>query len=93
VLQFSPGLPAVAQAGGADPSPARTGTRPVRLGTGGFTDTAIYDYSRLRAGHVITGPAVVEVPTTTVVVPAGMSGTVDPFGNLIIITTREESAR
>jgi N-methylhydantoinase A len=93
VLQFSPGLPVAAQAGGADPSPARTGTRPVRLGTGGFTDTAIYDYSRLRAGHVITGPAVVEVPTTTVVVPAGMSGTVDPFGNLIIITTREESAR
>ena len=80
VLQFSPGLPPVAQADGADPAIARTGTRPVRLGTGGFTDTAIYDYSKLQAGHLIAGPAVVEVPTTTVVVPGGMTGTVDPFG-------------
>jgi N-methylhydantoinase A len=92
VLPSSPGLPPVEQADGPDPSLARIGTRPVRLGTGGFTGTAIYDYSKLRAGHVITGPAVVEVPTTTVVVPGGMSGTVDPLGNLIIIT-REESAR
>lgn len=92
VLRFSPGLPPVEEAGGPDPTLARIGTRPVRLGTGGFADTAIYDYSKLRAGHVITGPAVVEVPTTTVVVPGGMSGTVDPLGNLIIIT-REESAR
>ena len=92
VLRFSPGLPSVQEAGGPDPSPARISTRPVRLGTGGFTDTAIYDYSKLRAGHVITGPAVVEVPSTTVVVPDGMSGTVDPLGNLIIIT-REEPAR
>jgi N-methylhydantoinase A len=88
-LQFSPGLPAIAQAEGTDPSAARSGTRPVRLGTGGFTDTAIYDYSKLRAGHVLTGPAVVEVPTTTVVVPDGMTGTVDPFGNLIIVTREE----
>jgi N-methylhydantoinase A len=88
-LQFSPGLPAMAQAAGADPSNARAGTRPVRLDTGGYTDTAIYDYSKLRAGHVITGPAVVEVPTTTVVVPGGMTGTVDPFGNLIIVTREE----
>ncbi len=91
-LRFSPGLPEVARASGPDPSHARTGTRPVRLGTGSFTDTAIYDYSKLQAGHVIAGPAVVEVPTTTVVVPGGMSGTVDPLGNLIIITN-QESAR
>jgi hypothetical protein len=31
----------------------------------------------------------VEVPTTTVVVPDGMTGTVDPFGNLIIVTREE----
>ena len=33
----------------------------------------------------------IEVPTTTVVVPRGMTGTVDGFGNLII--TREETTR
>jgi N-methylhydantoinase A len=52
----------------------------------GFTDTPIYDYRQLRAGHVITGPAVIEVETTTVVVPPRMSGTVDRLGNLHIIT-------
>jgi hypothetical protein len=31
----------------------------------------------------------VEVPTTTVVVPGGMTGTVDSFGNLIIVTREE----
>jgi N-methylhydantoinase A len=35
---------------------------------------------------VLAGPAVIEVPTTTVVVPAGASGTVDHLGNLIIRT-------
>ena len=54
-----------------DPAAAQTGTRPVCLDArAGFVDTAIYDYGALRAGHVLTGPAIVEVPTTTVVVPA-----------------------
>jgi N-methylhydantoinase A len=35
---------------------------------------------------VINGPAVIEVPTTTVVVPAAMTGTVDHLGNLTIRT-------
>jgi N-methylhydantoinase A len=33
---------------------------------------------------VLDGPAIVEVPTTTVVVPAGRTATVDSLGNLII---------
>jgi N-methylhydantoinase A len=91
VLPFSPVLPAIGQAGSPDPSAARTGSRPVRLGTGGYVRTDIYDYAELRAGHRIAGPAVIEVPTTTVVVPRGTAGTVDGFGNLII--TREETTR
>ncbi len=87
VLPFSPQLPAVPDAGSPDPGPARTGTRPVCLGAAaGWVDTPIYDYGALRAGHVIAGPAVVEVPTTTVVVPAGATGTVDRLGNLTIRT-------
>jgi N-methylhydantoinase A len=91
VLPFSPELPAIGPAASPDPGPARAGRRPVRLDTGGYVSTDIYDYARLRAGHRITGPAVIEVPTTTVVVPRGMTGTVDGFGNLII--TREETTR
>jgi N-methylhydantoinase A len=91
VLPFSPSLPTVPDAGGPDPSAAHIGTRQIRLGADGFVTTDIYDYSRLLAGHVISGPAIVEVPTTTVVVPAGTTGVVDALGNLII--THEESAR
>jgi N-methylhydantoinase A len=91
VLPFSPTLPAVAPAGGAAADTARTGSRPIRLGGDGYVDTDIYDYAGLRAGHQIAGPAIVEVPTTTVVVPGGAVGTVDSLGNLII--TREEPAR
>lgn len=85
VLPFSPAFPGVSPARSSDPAEARAGSRPVCLGgTAGFVDTAVYDYSKLRAGHVLQGPAIVEVPTTTVVVPAGRVGTVDSLGNLII---------
>ena len=35
---------------------------------------------------MLAGPAIVEVPTTTVVIPAGSTGTVDHLGNLTIVT-------
>jgi N-methylhydantoinase A len=82
VLPFDLDLPALETAASPDSSAAVRGRRPVRLGTDGYVDTDVYDYSLLRAGHVITGPAIVEVPTTTVVVPAGITGTVDSLGNL-----------
>ena len=69
-----------------DASAARIGSRKVCLdGRIGFVDADIYDYSKLAAGHVVTGPAIVEVPTTTVVVPHGTTGTVDRLGNLSIV--------
>jgi N-methylhydantoinase A len=87
VLPFSPELPKLEEAGGTDPAAARIATRGVCLDPRtGFVDTPVYDYRALRSGHVIEGPAIVEVPTTTVVVPGGMSGTVDHLGNLTILT-------
>lgn len=82
VLPFSPKLPEVPEATGAAQP---TTSRPVQLDARlGYVDTPVYDYRELRAGHVLTGPAVVEVPTTTVVVPGGTTGTVDGLGNLTI---------
>jgi N-methylhydantoinase A len=82
VLPFSPELPEVPEASG--PAEPLT-SRPVQLDDGlGYVDTPVYDYRGLRAGHVLTGPAIVEVPTTTVVVPGGTTGTVDRLGNLTI---------
>lgn len=91
VLPFTPSLRDAPQADGSDVSTARIGRRPIRLGAEGYVETDVYDYARLRAGHRITGPAIVEVPTTTVVVPARTTGTVDGLGNLLI--AREESTR
>ncbi|MDV6264374.1 hydantoinase/oxoprolinase family protein [Rhodococcoides yunnanense] len=86
VLPFSPTLPELKSADSADASVARIGTRKVNLdGRIGYVDTDIYDYSKLAAGHVLAGPAIVEVPTTTVVVPHGTTGTVDRLGNLNIV--------
>jgi N-methylhydantoinase A len=64
---------------------AQTGSRPVCLDAAvGFTGTPVYDYRQLRAGHLLTGPAIVEVPTTTVVIPDGTTAAVDALGNLTI---------
>lgn len=45
-------------------------------------ETDIYDYGKLRAGNVVTGPAIVEGPETTVVVPPGHRASMDEFRNL-----------
>ncbi|BBG00954.1 MULTISPECIES: hydantoinase/oxoprolinase family protein [Pseudonocardia] len=88
VLEFSPDLPELEPAASTDPAEARTGSRPVQLDARiGYVETDVYDYRALRAGHVLPGPAIVEVPTTTVVVPGGTTGTVDRLGGLTIRTT------
>jgi len=50
----------------------------------GWQDTKIYDYRALGVGSKVSGPAVVEAPTTTVALPQGCTGTVDHLGNLVI---------
>jgi len=85
VFPFSPTLPVVEAADTADASDALIERRSVRLGTRGYEQTAVYDYQKLQAGYSFTGPAIVEVPTTTVVVPRGTTATVDHLGNLNLI--------
>jgi N-methylhydantoinase A len=55
-------------------------TRPDRK----FIDTSIYDYDRLGVGAVVKGPAVIELPFTTTLVPPDHKVTVDPFMNLVM---------
>jgi len=87
LLPVSPELPEIAPANGTPVEEAIAERRPICLDIDrGYVDTPAYDYTRLRAGHVIVGPAVIQVPTTTVVVPRGMHGTIDRFGNLSIKT-------
>jgi len=46
--------------------------------------TKVYERSRLRAGNVIVGPAIVEQMDTTTVVAPGWTARVEGFGNIII---------
>jgi N-methylhydantoinase A len=49
-----------------------------------YLETPIYDSEKLKAGNVIPGPAVIEVPTTTTVIPCGYQCKVDEYGNYVI---------
>jgi N-methylhydantoinase A len=58
--------------------------------SGGTFDWAIYDRERLLAGNRLVGPAIVEEPAATTLVPPGFELEVDEIGNLIIRAARGE---
>ena len=71
--------------GPADASAAVTGRRNVWLPeAGGFVSCPVYDRDRLRPGHRIAGPAVVEQMDATTVILPGMAARVEPYANLIL---------
>jgi N-methylhydantoinase A len=79
-----PVLPAAALAG-PDPAAAEERSRSVfwpeaekRL------PTRVYDGLRLRPGNAVEGPAVVELPGTTIALPPGDRAVIDRFGNTVI---------
>ncbi|HEX3791094.1 MAG TPA: hydantoinase/oxoprolinase family protein [Pseudonocardiaceae bacterium] len=75
--------PVVLEQGTGDPAAALLDTHPIHV-TGGAVAAAVYDRSKLRAGDVITGPAiVVEMDSTTLVLP-DHAATVHPSGSLLI---------
>lgn len=74
-------LPAPAPAG----PPAQTGTRSVFWPRQREAiDTAIFDGSSLGPGHRIDGPAVIELPHTTITIPPSYAALVDELGDCVI---------
>jgi N-methylhydantoinase A len=68
-----------------DAGRARMGERAVYFKEdGGFVPTAVYLRSRLGAGAVLEGPAIVEQMDSTVAIPPGSRAEVDGMGNIII---------
>ena len=64
---------------------ALRGRRPVFFEElGEFTEAPIYDRSRLRRDAQLEGPAVIEQPDTTVLLPPGASARVDAHLNIVI---------
>ena len=55
-------------------------TRPERK----FIDTPVYDYERLKVGSTVRGPAIVELPFTTTLVPPEHKVTIDAYMNLVM---------
>jgi len=49
-----------------------------------FIDTPVYDYERLGVGAAVKGPAIIELPFTTTLVPPDHKIAVDPFMNLVM---------
>jgi N-methylhydantoinase A len=62
-----------------------TGRRSVMFPNGRL-DTPVFRRDDLRAGHLITGPAVVEEAASVTILNPGQSLTVDPYGNLLLAT-------
>ena len=71
---------------GADSSAARKGTRRAWF-TGrnpGWRDAVVYEYTKLHAGNELRGPAIIETPFTTVLVPENHEACVDEYLNIIL---------
>lgn len=55
-----------------------------------WVSTPVFDGTKLRARHVVAGPAIVEEPFTTIVVYPGQSLRLDALGNYHLSTRRDE---
>jgi N-methylhydantoinase A len=69
--------------GDGNPTAARVRDHEVWM-DGAARAAVIYDRSKLRAGDIIKGPAVVTEMDSTTLIHLGHAGEVDPFGNILI---------
>ena len=70
-------------AGDASPAAAEMVSHEIYV-DGGMQEAMLYDRSKLKAGNVVTGPAIVlEMDSTTLILP-GHAGQVDDYGNILI---------
>jgi N-methylhydantoinase A len=74
---------------GADLSRALRGHRRVDFAEQGIHESPVYLREKLPADARLAGPAIVEEPATTIVVPPGDSARVDEYGNIHITIEQE----
>jgi N-methylhydantoinase A len=73
------------ESGGKDANSAVKEPRKTYFGEiGGWVETRIYDGSKLKAGNIIEGPAIIEEVTTTIVISPHDKATIDRLGNVVI---------
>lgn len=83
------------QTGDADASSARKGSRRVYIAErDAFADVPVYDGHRMRCGHQLSGPALIEQQTTAIVISDGFDCQVDALGSFVLYAKgREELVR
>jgi N-methylhydantoinase A len=69
--------------GSSDPARALKRSRNCYF-EGKYIDTPVYDSEKLLAGNIIRGPAIIEVSTTTTVIPRNFECKVDQYNNYIL---------
>jgi N-methylhydantoinase A len=80
-----PRLQPAPERGPAPSTEAVAPSRPVYWAErGDFEVTPIFWGDRLEAGNIVRGPAIIQVPDTTIVVHPGQVARVDPYGNVLI---------
>jgi N-methylhydantoinase A len=83
-VSTKPRVVAAPESDSAPSAGARAGTRPVYWSElGDFEATPVLWGERLMPGNVVPGPAIVQVPDTTIVVHPFESARVDPYGNVL----------
>ncbi|MEZ5667197.1 MAG: hydantoinase/oxoprolinase family protein [Alphaproteobacteria bacterium] len=82
IRPFEP--PAAPEPSDARHRPEPEAARACYFGDGTRIDTPIFRGEALRAGAAIAGPAIIEEPTTTIVVYPGMAATLSAAGNYIL---------
>jgi N-methylhydantoinase A len=83
-----------AEPGGTDASAAEDAGRSVYWPEAGKRlSTRVYDGLKLRPANAIAGPALIELPGTTIAVPPGDRAVIDRFGNCIITLGTMRSPR
>jgi N-methylhydantoinase A len=73
--------------GKEDPAKALIRTHQAWFG-GKELETPVYDGTRLLAGNLVKGNAIIEEPTSTTVIPVGHACMVDAYGNYLIGSTK-----
>jgi N-methylhydantoinase A len=90
-LEFVPAVGATATRNGDTPTMENDRVRHVYWpAERAWVPTAVHDGRDLRAGGHVNGPAVVELPYTTVAVAADNRVTLDPVGNYVLSTVTKE---
>ncbi len=76
--------PALAELEPGSGAPRLKYTRIVDFDLWGRLDSAVYERADLFPGCTFHGPAIIEEPAASTVVPPGVTGTVDAIGNIVM---------